>query len=272
MTEVVVAFVGVCTHVPHVPLTPPPDAVAGAPLPGGRYHRAVFVNAGLGMHLHGRQMPPHDSLLVIPRVFLDAPDRMSRTLPGLEHVANDDAATWLMRGVSLYVADATTRALDVDDWLGSIPSLTMQSDALSLQLDERVVTGGRAAGTFDAFGGTLVAASYDDSVCTELAIETDAAKPRLIARQTWDQERTEIVLRSAIIEGDEVPPCVLVMNVGRERDDEHDFLLHYNVTTSTPATVRLPEAPASGIRPLNPNIARFIPIGLTVGCSNSVYP
>lgn len=274
MNEAVVCFVGICTHVTRVPMTPPTDAIGDPPTPlkEGRYHRTVLVNGRLGMRMYGKGVPPHDALLVIPKIFIDS---VPETLPGLKLVPNEQAMIWEMEGVSMYIADAVS-GFQSDVTFNDVPSLTERSKTLSLQLDEREIIDGRAAGVFDIFAGTLGAFRFKDAMFASARIRTVPATPRLVVTRIWDEQKASITLKEAQVEGKTVPPLVFVMNVGKDADDEVDFLMHYDVTTSTPSPDAVPTANAfAHVAEAGSEwgeIIKFIPDGLTVGCSNSVYP
>jgi hypothetical protein len=271
MNEAVVCFIGICTHVTSVPMTPPPDAVGHDPLPSGRYHRTVLVDGRLGLRVSGKGLAPHDAILAIPSQFVAGDPG---EIKGLTPIPNPDGYVWRMEGVSMYIRGAET-TLAYDPSFDNIPSLTDKADVLSLQLDPRVVLDGRSAARFDIFGGTLEAFQEKEAVIAALTVKTVQPEPELVVTRMWDEHPSVIKLKAGSFGTEPAPPHVFVLNTGqREEDDPIDFLMHYDVTTFTPdAPTILGRLKSLDAPPLTKrSIVHWIPQGLTVGCSNSVYP
>lgn len=278
MSKVVVTFVGICTHIEKVPITPPGDAVHGRCLPFGRYRRTVMVNGRNGLHLRTRGMNRHEALLVIPKDFLADPHL--RDLPGLKRVEKKKeedkkgCAYWQMEGVRLYVPEAKGN-LEIGPSFGMLPSLTECAGVLSLQLDERVVQEGRAAAVFDIFAGELDAYRQEqsDAVWGTLTVQTESANPELSVTEVWSDRRSTIALKSDAYGRS---PQVFVQNVACEVDQDIDFILHYHTTTWTPPPGQWPQpCDLSRVRlATDEENGEICPpfSGLSVGCSNSIYP
>jgi hypothetical protein len=277
MSETVVTFVGICTHIRRILLTPPENALSPSDRSPAYYSRAISVNASYGARLGTQGIPPHDSVLYIPKEFLDdVQDPVS--IPGLRLI-DADAVAWKMEGVHLYVANAQGELTSRPSY-ELVPSLTDRAEVLSLQLDPRVVRDGCASAVLDIYAGEIDAyrnPKADDAVHVKLRIPTMGPSPELIVTRVWDQQSTAIRLKDGVVEGVEGPPNIFLMNTGRDSDKEIDFLLHYYVTTWTPPREGLLPTPGdlSGIRSATPDeqrLLRHIPDGLSIGCSNSVYP
>jgi hypothetical protein len=277
MGEVVITFVGICTHVGKVRLTPPPDAFtldirSPEPVPGS-FTRVVVPDASLGCRLLGQEIPPHDALLRIPRQFVAS---TSEVLHGLEEVELDPAArTWRMKGVQLYAAEATANLSLSTDHYENLPGLTSVAGVLSLELDPRVVLHGRASAVVDLYAGTRDA--YCDPIGGEAVVGTftvQTKSQRLVVVRMRDGKSGFIELQD---DAAGVSPRVFVMNTGGgDTDKSVDFLLHYYVTTWTPDDLPAPQGrPCTGVRHANEvevQLHRDLPAGLTFGCSNSNYP
>lgn len=272
MSKVVVTFIGICTHVDKVPMTPPHDAVHGRCLKSPeRYRRTVMINGRHGLHLRTARMDRHEPLLVIPKCFLIDPPK---DLPGLKWLEDRDACRfWQMEGVRMYVREATGE-LKICPSFEKVPSLTECAGVLSLQLDERVVQEGRAAAVFDIFAGELDAyrPEKSDAVRGKLTVDTAFASSELCVTEVWSDRTATIRLQDHCGE----PPQVLVRNVGREVDHDVDFILHYHATTWTPPAGQWPHpGDVSHVRPATDEENKAICAprdGLSVGCSNSIYP
>lgn len=273
MSKVVVTFIGICTHVEKVPMAPPDDAVHERCLPSGRYRRAVMVNGRHGLHLRTARMHRHDPLLAIPKRFLV--DTSPRDLPGLKWVdVSSCCMFWRMEGVRLYVRDATGE-LQICPSFQMLPSLTECAGVLSLQLDERVVQEGRAAAVFDVFAGQLDAYVHEQSKAAwgKLTVHTASANPELCVTEVWSDQSARIALKD---DDKGASPHVLVQNIGHDLDQDIDFILHYHATIWTPPAGQWPQpGDLSRVRRATKEENKSIcpPFGgLSVGCSNSIYP
>lgn len=277
-SSVILKFAGICTHIPKVRLTPPEDAVVGT-AETGFYTRVVVPDASLGYRWNDQDIAPHDSVLFIPKKFVVS---FSGTLP-LEEL-DGDAYTWRLRGVQLYVTRAAEDNTTTGTSYDSLPSLTDISGRLSLELDRRVVLEGRAAAVVDLYGGARDAYKHAEgegqAVVGTFSVQTETQSLAVVLMRD-PRVRGYIQLQDAPEDAPEgqliVPPRVFVMNTGRDSDIAIDFFLHYYVTTWTPPHDQKPPAPENydGVRDATQEEMlqdRHIPIGLTFGCSNSIYP
>jgi hypothetical protein len=275
MSEVIITFVGICTHIQNITLTPPPDALSPQDETPGDYSRAVLVNAALGSRIGEQGIPPHEAILHIPKQFVEepAPDIM---LAGLELV-DPDAMTWRLKGARMYVTNAEPGMSHTKSYR-NVPSLTARAER-SLELDPRVVSEGRAAAIFDIFAGHIDAyrdEDEDDAVHVKMQIDVAGAERELAVIRHWDGLQMRLRLKDGLVGEDLTPPHVFVMNTGVDFDKEVDFLLHYDVTTWSPPA-DTPPVPGSlhGIRVASDAeraLLGGIPSGLSIGCSNSNYP
>ncbi|HEV7764042.1 MAG TPA: hypothetical protein VGQ76_03470 [Thermoanaerobaculia bacterium] len=249
--QVTVYFVGICTHVNEVPgLT-----------------RVLLVNAGFGMNVAGHAIPPHTAALHVPKQFVaSAPPTIGGLTP------TSPFFTWTMGGVQLDLSHGTGGALKTTDYT-ALPSLTQIAGTSALTLDQRVTRDGAAACEFRITHGEMDAFQLRTSaaVLSKLTFVTDAP-PQLIITRIWDGRIATITLRSA----DGVDPVLSVSNTGSEPDTVADFLLHYGVTTFTPATL-LTLTPSLVRAARDTELAELEmfsidPGGLTIGCSNSTFP
>lgn len=279
--EVVVTFTGICTHCESVPLTRPAGAVDvpdPEPVPG-RYRRTVLVEARSGRRLGGRCMPPHDAQLRIRREFIDIDLKEKLpVIPGLTLIEEWPTAIWKMEGVRLYVAHARP-GLTITESFFHVPSLTESVVAPPLHLDERVVLEGRAAAVFDIFAGELDAYRMKEETAAvrgKLTVWT-AEQPHLVIAQIWSQTFVKLPLKPAYIHGHPCAPNVSLTNVGDDdADKELDFLMHYDVTTwSPPVDTPQPHPDVERVRCITPEEHRCLEQpydGLSIGCSNTIYP
>lgn len=276
MNEAVITFVGICTHIKQIRLTPPPDALRTRDTMPGLFTRSIVVDASHGYRWGNRGVPPHDAVLYIPKEFLPVPP--PDPIPGLVPIDGKEM-TWKMEGVQLYIAGAEP-GLNQQPSYAELPSLTSSAGVLSLELDPRVVLDGRAAAVVDMYAGEVDAFRNPlagNAVHATLTVQTESASPELVVTQMWDQHRSRIALQGATIEGVQLPPTVFICNAGRDSDADIDFFLHYYVTTWTPPRDQPPPNPGNvdAIREATPEeliLLRHLPQGLTFGCSNSNYP
>lgn len=279
MSQALVTFVGICTHLREFELAPPEDALDTHDTTPGPYSRTILVNGSLGARIEAESIRPHEAILCIPNEFIeDAPAE----IPGLEPFSEyTDARTWKMQGVRLYFANASPGMRYEASYM-NLPSLTARSSQPSLDLDPRVTRQGRAAAMFDLFSGELDAYRNEqayDAVHVTVRVQFPERVRELVIVRVWDQQVSRIRLKDHIQGELAIPPNVFVMNVGSGdtgTDREIDFLLHYDVTTFNPTIDAAPTPDdLSGIRGPNDEDRRFlryVPGGLSIGCSNSNYP
>ena len=268
--NVTVYFVGIGAHVLDSSTAMP----AGNPqaVPSGSAVRVVFVNARLGARIAETSIPPHNATLIIDPRFIAGP---VPEIPGLRPVDPNEPAEWAMDGVQLTLANIVP-GLTLDPSYAAIPSLTLSAGVPSLQLNEEYLAGGSPLAIFEVTAGTLAAYAPDKAVVGVLSAPASGT-PQLVVTRRWDQQTTVIPLQQASMDGEVMDPIIILSNVGQDRDTPADFLLHYLVTTYTPTSVVQPQSAV----PAPPEPPEFLPqwwreilptIGLTLGCSNSVYP
>ena len=124
MSEVIITFVGICTHIQNITLTPPPDALSPSDTQPGDYSRAVLVNGSLGSRIGNQGIPPHEAILYIPKQFVEEP-ASDVMLAGLEQV-DPDAMAWRLKGVRMYVTNAEPGMTHTMSY-HNLPSLTTRS-------------------------------------------------------------------------------------------------------------------------------------------------
>lgn len=285
MGTIVFSFIGICTHIGEVPLETPPDALAKWKEPDPNREpalatRVVVPDASFGYRWYEQDIPAHDAVLLIPKMFIVS---TSGPIDGLEEI-DREACKWRMRGVQLYATKATQNLTETKDSYRNLPSLTKWAKVLSLELDPRVVLYGRAAAVVDLYGGGTRDAYRNpdtpEAVHGTFAVQTDSQ--RLAVIRMRDQSPGYIQLQNVTVGNLTLPPFVFVMNTGRETDTNpksdtpEDFLLHYFSTTWTPPRDWIPSRPNhDAIREANEverALHKILPGGLTFGCSNSNYP
>ena len=269
-----ITFVGICSHIERIRLTPPPDALTSRDTFPGYFTRTVVVNASHGYRWGTQGIPPHDAVLYIPKEFIVSE---SGDFAGLEPL-DPGEKTWRMRGVQLYFADVLP-GLSQQPSYGELPSLTERAGVLSLQLDPKVVLDGCAAAVVDMYAGVVDAYRNPlagNAVHASLLVDTATANPELVITRMYDQRRSSIFLRKAEIDGVMLDPIVFVTNAGANDDKDFDFFLHYLMTTWTPPRDQPPPMPGEiNVRDATEEeliLLRDLPQGLTFGCSNSNYP
>lgn len=257
--NVTVHFIGICTHVNSGP-TP----------------RIVLVDASFGLWLADCAIPPHAAMLSIPSEFIGGPVEA----PGLTPLAiGGDVSAWKMNGVGLALADVSGPVTYGSSY-HCLPQLKATAHREDLPLNDRVFSGA-AACQFPIESGELDAYMHGEAIIARL---TAAAGPslQLLVTRMWDNSSSAIPLRSA----NGIDPYFFVSNAGQGADAVADFLLHYGVTTWTPDSVLTPitnctPRPASDdemamLARLSGAASGTIGLyghgGMTIGCSNSIYP
>lgn len=276
MSEVVITFVGICTHIQSIDLTPPSDALSPSDTQPGEYSCAVLVNASQGLP----GIPPHHALLYIPKQFVETP--ASDIMLPLETL-DPDAILWKLNGVRMYITNAEPGMSHTQSYR-NLPSLTAHSRQPNLELDPRVVSKGHAAAVVEIYAGTIDAYRHDaqDAVHVTMRINTASDDRQLVVTRCWDELQTRLRLKDGLVNGVLEPPHVFVLNTGVDFDKEIDFLLHYGVTTWNPPPGHRPDLSSlvdeirqAGASPGDEPILTLlgdIPSGLSIGCSNSNYP
>ena len=272
MNRVTVYFTGICVHVKQLRCRPPEDALANglqSDLPGTW---AIMPDCRHGRRLYNNETTsPHRAKLHIPRHFLNGDPT---SVPGMTLVSDDggEVATWELNSADLYIPHA--RGTLDDNRYAQLPSLTQQSDALSLELDRRVVVGGRAAARFGIFAGQVDVFRHHDAAGVAFTVETEYP-PILKTKWTCDNEYTgQIELK-----GDRFcQPKLFVQNTGGKSDDQDaDFHLNYDIVTRVPG-VKVPTSDdLSTIRQATAQEAADLDLlgpfgGMGPGCSNSDFP
>lgn len=273
MSEVIVIFVGICTHIQNITLTPPADALSPSDTQPGDYSCAVLVNGSQG----SEGIPPHNALLYIPSQFVETP-ASDIMLAGLETL-DPDAIMWRLKGARMYFTNAVP-GLSHSQSYRNLPSLTVHSGQPSLELDPRVVSKGRAAAVVEIYAGNIDAYRHEaqDAVHATMRIHTASDDRELVVTRYWDGLQTRLRLKDGLVNDVPTPPHVFVMNTGVDVDKEIDFLLHYDVTTWNPPPGHRPDlSDLRGIRQVSSDdpvvtLLGDIPSGLSIGCSNSNYP
>jgi hypothetical protein len=271
--KVHVHFVGICTH--RTDKFPLPQGILGpVTQPAGTELSVVLVNASLGANIGGTPIPPHQAMLIVDRRFL-------ASVPETVHGATTGTEGWMLHGVELEVINNAQNELTVTPDYYLMPSLTASADAGTLDLDQLVVRDGGAAAIFNTTGGTLDAFQHSsEAVVGRITIETTGA-PILRLTRKWDGKKTDVKLHKAVIDGKKQDPVIAISNTGIDTDESVDFLLHYGVTTWTPNGMVSPRSNSidQAIRQaieedleLLGLLPPFLGLGVTFGCSNSIYP
>lgn len=266
--NVTVFFIGICAHIDNL-LPLKPTGTGPVTEPPGSATRVVLPNVSLGLRIGENAVSPHIATLFIPAPFIaQAPQVIS----GLDPIV-PIPGFWRMAGVQLELANITEDLTLAQSYC--LPSLTRTAGGLQPDLSTAVVEAGAAACVFEITGGTLDTLLHGAAVLGSLTVDTD--EPTLIVTRVWDQNVATIGLQAATIDGVPLDPFIFLSNTGADTDSDVDFLLHYRVTTHFPDS------------PLNPVFAcvyrkaspeeeaklKLRPVadeGLTIGCSNSVYP
>ena len=275
MSQVEITFMGICVHMSNLLLRIPVDGIATGRQGGdSRTRWAILPDARQGRRLDGTLIACHLPLLVIPEIFIESVSECTpglRLLPGLR----EGMLAWEMCGVDLYVRHATD-PLD-DSALRELPSLTRQSDALSLELDRRVVVEGRAAARFGIFGGTIHVRRYDKLALVTLTVQTSDGPTLKLMLTRDDTKHGAIQLKRA---NGQVPQVVVTNYSWEGADHSADFNLNYDVVTRIPLGVVPPsDADLASIRKLSDEKSTTLKwilgdpgSGLGAGCSNSDFP
>jgi len=252
--KVTVFFIGICAHID--------DQLPTA-------SRVVLPNASLGLRIGDDSVSPHHATLFIPAPFIaQAPPVIS----GLDPII-PIKGFWRMGGVQLELANVTENLTLAPDYC--LPSLS-RTAGLTPHLSTAVIGAGAAACVFQITAGTLDTFVLGEAVLGSLTVNTD--EPALTVTRIWDQNVATIGLKAATIDGVPIDPVIFLANTGADTDSDVDFLVHYRVTTFFP---EIPLTPLFGVctpRKALPDeeaklkLRPVIDEGLTLGCSNSVYP
>src|SRR5687767_11052447 len=210
MSEVEITFIGICVHVKELRCRVPKDALANGLMPVQPATWAILPDCRHGRRLfNGDTTTPHVARLCIPRRFVKC---VSDNTPGLTRIDDDrgDSYVWKMESVDLYVPNARGRLHD--ELYDQLPSLTGQSDALSLELDRRVVVGGRAAARFGVFAGRIDPFQSKAGI-VKLTVKTEGAPALRMMRTCDDQDQGTIELKR----DHDCKPQVVVANFAAEK-------------------------------------------------------
>jgi len=265
--NVTVFFIGICAHIDNqLPLKP--TGTGPVTEPAGSVTRVVLPNASLGLRIGDNSVSPHFATLFIPAPFIaNAPPVIS----GLDPIV-PIPGFWRMGGVQLELANVTEDLTLAESYC--LPSLS-RTAGLQPDLSTAVVDAGAAACVFQITGGTLDTLLHGEAVLGSLTVDTD--EPALTVTRVWDQNVATIGLKAATIDNVQKDPIIFLSNTGGGDDSDADFLLSYLVTTFMPSTVLEPRSDCVP-RPATPDenfilqLGGNIGEGLTIGCSNSVYP
>jgi hypothetical protein len=259
--KVTVYFTGICVHI---------NTTLTGPLLQS-FSRVVLPNCSNGLNVDNKRISPHIATLHIPAQYVD---NHQATNPGLAPVLADNWS-WQMNGVQLALQNVPLGVTLAKSYC--LPSLTKTVAAEGvnqLSLND-VLFDGSAACVFEILGGTLDSLKHREALLGKLTVETD--HPQLRVKLIWDETETFISLQPATIDGTTYDPVIFLSNTGDGHDGDADFLLHYRVTTFMPDKVLTPK-PDCPLRPATPDeiadlrLCDNVGEGLTIGCSNSVYP
>ena len=276
MNKVEITFVGICVHMSNLVMPiPHDDAATGSEAVGAPVRWAILPDARQGRRLFdGTLIARHLPILFIPEIFIESVSECTpglRLLPGLK----SGMLAWEMCGVDLYVRNGTD-VLD-DSALRALPSLTRHSEALSLELDRRVVAEGRAAARFVIFGGTIHVRRYDRFALVNLKVQTRGGPTLKLMLTRDDKKHGSIQLKPA---NGQVPKVVVSNYSWEGADHDADFNLNYDVVTRIPLGVVPPtDAHLASIDHVSPEERTTLQWilgdpggGMGPGCSNSDFP
>ena len=265
--KVTVFFIGICAHIDNqLPLKP--TGTGPVTEPAGSVTRVVLPNASLGLRIGDNSVSPHFATLFIPAPFIaNAPPVIS----GLDPIV-PIPGFWRMGGVQLELANVTEDLTLAESYC--LPSLS-RTAGLQPDLSTAVVDAGAAACVFQITGGTLDTLLHGEAVLGSLTVDTD--EPALTVTRVWDQNVATIGLKAATIDNVQIDPVIFLSNTGADTESDVDFLLHYRVTTFFPDNPLSPvfECTYRKASPDEESKLKLSPVlyeGLTIGCSNSVYP
>jgi hypothetical protein len=250
--NVTVFFIGVCVHIDNnFPLNT----------------SVVLPNCSQGLTAAGQTIPPHIAKLSIPAAFVVTPVAPN---PGLTLVTND--WSWQMNGVQLGLPSGPVGLTKAASYC--LPSLTLTA---GVQLSLSGAVPNPPACVFGITGGTLdtFLPMNSQAVHGKLTVTLDGTDQADLT-VTSQVTTTTITLQTSTTSD----PVIFLSNTGGGNDGDADFLLDYLVTTFMPSTVLVPQfANNCGPRQATSDeIAMFalndgfFAEGLTIGCSNSVYP
>jgi len=247
--NVTVVFIGICVHIDDDPSNT----------------RVVLPNCSQGLTAANQFIPAHIAKLSIPAAFVATPPA---TIAGLTPVDEiDNLLSWQMNGLLIGLQKESGELTKAETYC--LPSLTLTAGVqLSLNDDEAACVFGITAGTLDTF-----LPLDSEAVHGKLTVGTDQADLTVSNQVTT----TTITLQAATIDNVQKDPIIFLSNTGGGDDSDADFLLSYLVTTFMPSTVLEPRSDCVP-RPATPDenfilqLGGNIGEGLTIGCSNSVYP
>lgn len=251
--NVTVYFIGICVHIDNDPSNP----------------RVILPDCSDGLDVASENIPAHIARLSIPEEFVAA--TLPATIPGLTPLDEvDSLLSWQMSGVRLGLQNGSGEPTKAETYC--LPSLTQTAEEetpdvqISLNDAPAACVFRMTVGTLDTFvpqGSEAVhgklTAGADQAVLTVTTINNQTSTITLQASTTSD-------------------PVIFVSNTGGGSDSNADFLLSYLVTTFIPDTVLTPINANCSLRQATPDeianlqLGNNLGEGLTIGCSNSVYP
>ncbi len=257
--NVTVYFSGICVHIDNdFPLNT----------------SVVLPNCSQGLTAANQTIPAHIPKLSIPAQFVAT---LPATIAGLTPINN--LLSWQMNGLLLGLPSGSEGLTKAATYC--LPSLTLTADTatpgVQLSLNDAVPP----ACVFGITGGTLdtFLPPNGQAVHGKLTV-TLAGTDQADLTVTDQVTTTTITLRaSTASDGTTVDPFIFLSNTGVGDDGDADFLLSYLVTTFMPSTVLAPQFNSNcNVRAATSDeISMFalndeVGEGLTIGCSNSVYP
>ena len=253
--NVTVYFIGICVHIDNnFPLNT----------------SVVLHNCSQGLTAANQTIPAHIAKLSIPAAFVVNPVAPN---PGLTLITND--WSWQMNGVQLALPSGSGGLTKAASYC--LPSLTLTADTVTpgVQLSLSGTVTNPPACVFGITGGTLdtFLPLNSQAVHGKLTVTLDGTDQADLT--VSNQETTTTITLQASTTSD---PVIFVSNTGGGDDSDADFLLCYLVTTFMPSIVPVPTSNCVPRQTTSDEISMFtlhdgfFAEGLTLGCSNSVYP
>ena len=259
MGSLTINFDGICAWIPAWAVRDLPDT-----LPDRLAWRVILPPGTNGLSYDGinsggpKSIPPHIAIIDVGASPIAG---FSGALTGVMQLTS---TSWVVRGAAMTVANPTVpQDQPLQSPISLIPSLTQYANSdpnqppVRLTLERNVIAGQRAFGYFDVVYGTLTPSylGMPENKVAHVVYNVQTDGPPIVGMKTFfDQKMTYINFGADDI-------TITIQNEGETGDTWWDWVIHYMVCTSIPATIIPPGPPSTDQVD-----------GLTAGCSNSQFP
>ena len=240
MGQVVIKFIGLCIHIQKKDFPSLPAQ-----------HRVILLSDPRREMIEGKHIKPH-----IPLIYFREPPQIR--VPCLEAQGPN---AFRLKGVRMRITNGKNRLVRHESY-ERIPHLTQPGDHLEAKDDVILDGAAPAVAYFDTDHGVLAAclATPKGAVGTNLTIDTGDEDP-LLELSCFGTQSIKLAT-NAVLE---------IVNMAEHgRDDDHDYLLNYDVVKTIPANLKPPHPDVTGLEYCT--VLAEIDLDFGPPCSNSNYP